>query len=87
MPAQGGQDQRPGARVEVILRDHDLILLPHVVVRLEQIRDDGTAPALGAGSRRLADGDDRSVGDQAAVGERAAGRPPGCPAVYYRLKY
>jgi hypothetical protein len=49
MSAQGAQDQRPGARVEVILRDHDLILLPHVVVRLEQIRDDGTAPAPGRG--------------------------------------
>ncbi len=37
----------PGAQVEVILRDHDLVLLPHVAVRLEQIRDDGTGPAPG----------------------------------------
>ena len=37
----------PGAQVEVILRDHDLVLLPHVAVRLEQIRDDGTAPSPG----------------------------------------
>jgi hypothetical protein len=43
------QDQRPGNQVEVILRDHDLTLLPHVVVRLEQIRTDGTAPAPGRG--------------------------------------
>ena len=35
----------PGAQVEVILRDHDLVLLPHAAVRLEQIRDDSTAPA------------------------------------------
>jgi hypothetical protein len=40
----------PGAQVEVILRDHDLILLPHVAVRLEQVRDDGTAPRPAAGS-------------------------------------
>jgi hypothetical protein len=50
MPAQGAKDQRPGAQVEVILRDHDPILLPHVAVRLEQIRDDGTAPAPGRGA-------------------------------------
>jgi len=37
----------PGAQVEVILRDHDLILVPHVAVRLERVRDDGTAPARG----------------------------------------
>lgn len=49
MPAQGAEDQRPGAQVEVLPRDHDLILLPHVAVRLEQIRDDGTAPAPGRG--------------------------------------
>jgi bifunctional DNA-binding transcriptional regulator/antitoxin component of YhaV-PrlF toxin-antitoxin module len=35
----------PGAQVEVILRDHDLVLRPHVAVPLEQARDDGTAPA------------------------------------------
>ena len=28
----------PGAQVEVILRDHDLVLVPHVAVRLEQVR-------------------------------------------------
>jgi len=39
----------PGAQVEVILRDRDLVLLPHVDVRLEQVRDDGTAPAPGSG--------------------------------------
>jgi bifunctional DNA-binding transcriptional regulator/antitoxin component of YhaV-PrlF toxin-antitoxin module len=37
----------PGAQVEVILRDHDLVLLPHVAVRLDQVRDDGTAPPPG----------------------------------------
>jgi bifunctional DNA-binding transcriptional regulator/antitoxin component of YhaV-PrlF toxin-antitoxin module len=31
-----------GAQVEVILCDHDLVLLPHVAVRLDQVRDDGT---------------------------------------------
>ena len=39
----------PGAQVEVILRDHDLVLLPQVAVRLEQIRDDGTALSPGGG--------------------------------------
>jgi bifunctional DNA-binding transcriptional regulator/antitoxin component of YhaV-PrlF toxin-antitoxin module len=39
----------PGAQVEVILRDHDLVLLPHVAVRLERVRDDGAAPAPGGG--------------------------------------
>jgi bifunctional DNA-binding transcriptional regulator/antitoxin component of YhaV-PrlF toxin-antitoxin module len=39
----------PGAQAGVILRDHDLVLLPHVAVRLEQVRDDGTAPAPGSG--------------------------------------
>jgi bifunctional DNA-binding transcriptional regulator/antitoxin component of YhaV-PrlF toxin-antitoxin module len=38
----------PGAQVEVILRDHDLVLLPHVAVRLEQIREDGSAPPPGS---------------------------------------
>jgi hypothetical protein len=37
------------AQVEVILRDHDLVLVPHVAVRLEQVRDDGTAPTPGGG--------------------------------------
>ena len=37
----------PGAQVEVILRDQDLVLLPHVAVPLAQVRDDGTAPAPG----------------------------------------
>ena len=30
---------RPGAQVEVILRDNDLILIPHLAVPLEQMRD------------------------------------------------
>jgi AbrB family looped-hinge helix DNA binding protein len=37
----------PGAQVEVILRDRDLVLVPHVAVRLDRVRDDGTAPAPG----------------------------------------
>jgi bifunctional DNA-binding transcriptional regulator/antitoxin component of YhaV-PrlF toxin-antitoxin module len=28
----------PGAQVEVILRDHDLILVPHIAVSLERLR-------------------------------------------------
>jgi bifunctional DNA-binding transcriptional regulator/antitoxin component of YhaV-PrlF toxin-antitoxin module len=39
----------PGAQVEVILRDHDLVLVPHVAVRLDHVRDDGGAPAPGSG--------------------------------------
>jgi len=39
----------PAAQVEVILHDYDLVLVPHVAVRLEQVRDDGTAPAPGSG--------------------------------------
>jgi len=39
----------PGAQVEVILRDHDLVLLPHVAVPLERVRDNGTAPVPGGG--------------------------------------
>lgn len=39
----------PGAQVEVILRDRDLVLVPHVAVPLERVRDDGTAPAPGSG--------------------------------------
>jgi hypothetical protein len=39
----------PGAQVEVILRDHDLVLLPHVAVPLERVRADGTAPGSGGG--------------------------------------
>ena len=35
----------PGAQVEVILRDHDLVLRPYVAVLLDRVRDDGTAPA------------------------------------------
>ena len=30
---------RPGAQVEVILRDNDLILIPHLAVPFEQMRD------------------------------------------------
>jgi hypothetical protein len=33
--------------VEVILRGNDLLLIPHVAVRLEQVRGDGTAPGSG----------------------------------------
>ena len=39
----------PGAQVEVILRDHDLVLRPHVAVPLERVRDNGTGPAPGGG--------------------------------------
>lgn len=39
----------PGIQVEVILRDHDLVLLPHVTVPLERFCDDGTVPAPGIG--------------------------------------
>jgi hypothetical protein len=38
----------PGAQVDVILRDHDLVLRPHVAVPLERVRGDGTAPATGS---------------------------------------
>lgn len=34
---------RPGAQVEVILRDNDLILVPHVAISVEQMRDDEQA--------------------------------------------
>jgi hypothetical protein len=34
-------------KVEVILRDHDLVLRPHVAVPLERVRDNGTAPGSG----------------------------------------
>lgn len=30
----------PGAQVEVILRDHDLLLIPHIAVPLGQMPDD-----------------------------------------------
>ena len=39
----------PGAQVEVILRDHDLVLCPHVAIPLDQVRDDGTARFPGSG--------------------------------------
>lgn len=29
----------PGAQLEVILRDNDLVLVPHLAVPLEQLRD------------------------------------------------
>jgi AbrB family looped-hinge helix DNA binding protein len=36
----------PGAQLEVILRDNDLLLVPHLAVPLEQARHhDGKAPA------------------------------------------
>jgi bifunctional DNA-binding transcriptional regulator/antitoxin component of YhaV-PrlF toxin-antitoxin module len=34
----------PGAQVEVILRDNDLLLIPHVAVPLEQIRGSAGSP-------------------------------------------
>jgi len=34
----------PGAQIEVILRDHDLLLIPHVAVPLEQIHGGQAAP-------------------------------------------
>lgn len=42
----------PGAQLEVILRDNDLLLVPHIAVPLEQFRDgaDGAAGARGAGT-------------------------------------
>jgi AbrB family looped-hinge helix DNA binding protein len=39
----------PGAQVEVILRDHDLVLRPHIAVPLERVRADGTAPGSSSG--------------------------------------
>jgi bifunctional DNA-binding transcriptional regulator/antitoxin component of YhaV-PrlF toxin-antitoxin module len=39
----------PGAQLEVILRDHDLLLIPHLAVPLEQMADHG--PAEGPGDR------------------------------------
>ena len=50
IPAQARRALRldlPGAQVEVILRDHDLVLVPHVAVPLQQARDDGAAPSPG----------------------------------------
>jgi bifunctional DNA-binding transcriptional regulator/antitoxin component of YhaV-PrlF toxin-antitoxin module len=34
----------PGAQVEVILRDHDLLLIPHLAVPLKQARGRPGAP-------------------------------------------
>jgi hypothetical protein len=48
-PDAGLRLDLPGAQVEVILRDHDLVLRPHVAVPLERVRDNGTAPAPGSG--------------------------------------
>jgi len=45
----GTRGDLPGAQVEVILRDHDLVLRPHVAVPLERVRDNGTGPAPGGG--------------------------------------
>jgi AbrB family looped-hinge helix DNA binding protein len=50
IPAEARRSLRldlPGAQVEVILRDNDLVLVPHVAVRLDHVRDDGTAPSPG----------------------------------------
>jgi len=90
----------PGAQVEVILRDHDLVLLPHVAVRLDRVRDQRhrTRPPAGPGQRppdaigALAPAPQRAAGmtagpDPAAGkprGQRAAGLPPGSPAAYRR---
>jgi AbrB family looped-hinge helix DNA binding protein len=41
----------PGAQLEVILRDNDLVLVPHVAVPLEQMRD-GAAETARAGRAR-----------------------------------
>ncbi|HEX6524746.1 MAG TPA: AbrB/MazE/SpoVT family DNA-binding domain-containing protein [Streptosporangiaceae bacterium] len=38
----------PGAQVEVILRDNDLVLVPHIAVPFRQVRDGGE-PVSGAG--------------------------------------
>ncbi|GEM_PF-2402935 len=48
----------PGAQVEVILRDNDLLLIPHVAVPLERLRADGgsSAPVPDAGSSAPAPG-------------------------------
>ena len=45
----GTRGDLPGAQVEVILRDPNLVLRPHVAVPLERVRDNGTAPAPGSG--------------------------------------
>ncbi|HLI40967.1 MAG TPA: AbrB/MazE/SpoVT family DNA-binding domain-containing protein [Streptosporangiaceae bacterium] len=37
----------PGAQVEVILRDNDLLLVPHVAVPLERMRDGHGEPGGG----------------------------------------
>jgi antitoxin MazE len=34
----------PGAQLEVILRDNDLLLIPHLAVPLGQLRDADTRP-------------------------------------------
>ena len=52
IPAEARRAPRldlPGVQVEVILRDHDLVLLLHVALPLERVCDDGTAPAPGSG--------------------------------------
>ncbi len=38
----------PGAQVEVILRDNDIVLVPHLAISLEQVREDDAV--LGRGS-------------------------------------
>lgn len=40
----------PGAQVEVILRDNDLILIPHAAVPFQQMRDRERGLAARAGS-------------------------------------
>jgi bifunctional DNA-binding transcriptional regulator/antitoxin component of YhaV-PrlF toxin-antitoxin module len=44
----------PGAQVEVVLRDHDMILIPHLAVSLERLRQaDAHPPEPSRGRRRL----------------------------------
>jgi bifunctional DNA-binding transcriptional regulator/antitoxin component of YhaV-PrlF toxin-antitoxin module len=33
----------PGVQVEVILRDNDIVLVPHLAISLEQVREDDAA--------------------------------------------
>jgi len=56
----------PGAQVEVILRDNDLVLIPHVAVPLEQMREDAAA--------RARDGQAGHTADASGGGRGRAGR-------------
>jgi hypothetical protein len=61
----------PGVQVGMTLRDHELVVLPHVAVPLERVCDDGTAPAR----QRLA--------SRGRAGPGAAAPPP-VPATHRR---